>query len=341
MPQTNYRSIAPIFFIIICIQFNCFAERNHLGFGFENEKKIVTIPFKSVNNLIILQASIDGDKSINLILDTGIRSLVLFQKSYLPKISEQTFQIKFTGTGVHTPIPALVSTGHDLRLSEDVVANKINAVILKRSNNHLHEIKGIKIHGAFGYQLFARFQVKIDFENNLMTLVEPYKTEEIPGFHSVPLVIHDTKPFVELKAMSDNNEWHQLQMILDLGANHKLLIHDQSETSSIISNNLPKERIAEGLNGSIYGYKTSFQKIRLGAMDYPTTEILIPTIGTYHQESLELKKHGSIGSKFFGNQSIIIDYINARLFIEDKENYIEKPVEYLAEQKEERPIYIQ
>ena len=95
------------------------------------------------------------------------------------------------------PISAEVSIQHKLRLCDDVVANHINAVILKRSNNYLHELKGIKIHGAFGYQLFSRFQVKIDYKNKLLTISEPYKMEKIRGFEAIPVIVRDTKPFVE------------------------------------------------------------------------------------------------------------------------------------------------
>jgi hypothetical protein len=48
------------------------ADRNHLGFGFDNQKESVTIHFKSYNNLIIIEALIDDENKLNLILDTGI-----------------------------------------------------------------------------------------------------------------------------------------------------------------------------------------------------------------------------------------------------------------------------
>jgi hypothetical protein len=313
----------------------CLANRNHLGFGFENQKESVTIPFKNINNLIILEAELDGKNKLNLILDTGIRSLVLFNKSFVPQISDHTFQIKFTGTGARSAIPANVSTGHNLRLSEDVIANQINVVMLKRSNNNLHKIKGHKIHGVFGYQLFSRFQVKIDFEHELITLSEPRKTELINGFQAVPLTIHDTKPFVALDALNNQGKWHHLQVILDLGANHKILLHNLEETEPLISPNLEKRHIAEGLSGSIYGYKSAFSNIRLGTQLYSTTEILIPTISTYHQESMETKKHGSIGSKFFADQTIILDYANALLFIEIPDKNV-KP--YFTHQKTETTV---
>lgn len=326
MPQTSRYGVLTLVLLSICLCNAVYADRNHLGFGFDNDKEMVTLPFRSVNNLIVLETTIDDGKKLNLILDTGIRSLVLFNKSYVPKISEQTFQIQFTAAGMPSPLPADVSVGHTLRLSEDIVANQINAVILRRSNNNLHEIKGTKIHGIFGYQLFARFRVKIDFERSLITLSEPYNGHEENGFEAIPLLIHDTKPFIEIDALSVNNEWHHLNLILDLGANHKMLVHDLPETASLISTTSQKHRIADGLNGSILGYSMQLNQVKMGGRQFSDIEMLVPTKNTYHQESMAIKKHGSIGSKFFKNSTIIIDYINGYLFIEKQPDAFENGI---------------
>lgn len=296
------------------------ADRNYLGFGFDSPKKSVTIPFKSYNNLIIIESVIDDKIKLNLILDTGIRSLVLFNKSYIPKMSTQTFDIKFTGAGIPEPISARVSINHNLRLCEDVVANQINAVILKRSNYNLHKLKGIKIHGAFGYQLFARFQVKIDYKNQLLTLTEPVKTKNIKGFEPVPISIYDTKPFIETQILSKEKEWKKLNLLLDIGANHKILLLDESSISNSVKWANYNQRIAEGLSGSIYGIKIFANEIRLGSVAYKNTEVLIPTKNTYYHETMEIEKHGSIGGKLFEESTIVIDYISGFVFIEKHED---------------------
>ena len=292
------------------------ADLNHLGFGFDNQNESVIIPFKSFNNLIIIESVIDDKNKLNLILDTGIRSLVLFDQSYIPRVSDKTFDIKFTGTGMRKPISGVVSINHNLRLCDDVVANQINAVILKKSNSYLHKLKGIKIHGVFGYQLFSRFQVKIDYKNQLLTLSEPNKINKIPGFEAIPISIHDTKPFIKTCILTTNNEWQKLSLILDLGANHKILLLVDPNFSDSFKKASYYQKIAEGLSGSIYGNKTFAKTIRLGSVAYNDIEILVPTKTTYHHESMEIEKNGSIGGRIFDDSTIIIDYINGFLFIE-------------------------
>jgi len=49
-------------FLLVSLLFNCTivnAERHHLGFGFDNKKESVIIPFASFNNLIIIESVID------------------------------------------------------------------------------------------------------------------------------------------------------------------------------------------------------------------------------------------------------------------------------------------
>ena len=295
-------------------------DLKHLGFGFDNEKKTVTIPFTSYNNLIIIESQIDEQKKLNLILDTGVRSLVLFDKSYLPEMSKNTFNVQFTGAGTYKPIEAEVSVNHNLRLCEDVVANQINAVILNQSNKELHKIKGIKIHGAFGYQLFTRFIVMIDYRNQLITLTEPGKAAIFHGYKSIPLTIHDTKPFIKTEFLGQKNKWQVKNLILDLGANHQLLLHHPGTIKTMFYDKRQNSRIAEGLSGSIYGKKGFAKEIKLGSISYKNPEILIPAKSTYHQELMEeIEKHGSIGGRFFKDTVIILDYINGYLFIEKNE----------------------
>jgi len=290
---------------------------NHLGFGFDNEKKSVSIPFKSFNNLIIVESVLDGKNKLNLILDTGIRSLVLFDQSSLPAMSSNTFDLSFTGAGDLKPIEAKVSVNHNLRLSEDVVANQINAVILKKSNRYLHKLKGIKVHGAFGYQLFSRFQVRIDYKNEIITLTEPFESSCVNGYESIPITIHDTKPFIDTRLMTKKNRPKKMNMLLDLGANHKILLHDNFNDKNLHDLTY-NERIAEGLAGPIFGKKGFSEQFFLGNIQFENVEVLIPSTNSYVDESSKtFKKHGSIGGKLFQNSTIIVDYINGYLFIKN------------------------
>ena len=93
------------------------------------------------------------------------------------------------------------------------------------------------------------------------------------------------------------------------------------------------KRIAEGLSGSIYGSKTFAKTIRLGTIAYANTEILIPTKTTYRYKSIDLEKHGAIGGRLFEKSTIILDYINGYLFIENQGERIRPSSDFLADRQ--------
>lgn len=292
------------------------ANNNHLGFGFDNEQISETIPFTSYKNLIIIKAILDDKSKLNLILDTGIRSLVIFEKKSVPEVSKNTFSIGFTAAGEPKPISALVSAGHTLRLSDDVVANQINTVILKRFNPYLEKLKGVKIHGVFGYQLFSRFQVKIDYKKHQITLSEPSNRKQFENFEIVPIKIHDTRPFIETQFLTASKKWKKLNLLLDLGANHKVLLLDKRSITTLFNQTKEHNRIAEGLSSSIYGSKAQTKSLRLGQRHFPDIEFLIPDRDWYYHENLEIDKDGSIGGRLFEDSIIVVDYSNGLLYVE-------------------------
>lgn len=324
MQPTLEKKLLLLAIVVIVFLHTSIANKNHLGFGFDNEIISETIPFDSHKNLIIVKATLDGERELNLILDTGIRSLILFKKSYVPKISDQTFDIDFTAAGEPTPISALVSINHTLRLSKNVVANQINSVILERYNPYLNNLKGVKIHGAFGYQLFARFQVKIDYENKLITLSEPSSNQSFTGFEAIPIKIQDTKPFIETDFLTKDNSWTKLNLLLDLGANHKVLLLDNPTVTNLFHQIKPNNRIAEGLSSSIFGIKAYTELVRLGQAQFHHVELLIPDKSWYHHESIDIVKHGSIGGRLFEDSIIVVDYVNGLLLIENKTHLIQE-----------------
>ncbi len=96
------------------------------------------------------------------------------------------------------------------------------------------------------------------------------------------------------------------------------------------SKSIRNQRIAEELSGSIYGVKSIGNDIKLGSMSYKNIEILVPTKNTYHHETTEVEKHGSIGGNFFNKSTIVLDYSNGLFFIEnnnDKSNNLNDNLE--------------
>ena len=115
--------------------------------------------------------------------------------------------------------------------------------------------------------------------------------------------------------------------MLDLGANHKILLLDRHNIKGAVGYISDIQRIAEGLGGSIYGRKGIAKTIKIGGVQFDNTEMLLPTKDTYHRESIDgISKQGSIGGRFFEKSTVILDYINGLFYIKSPLNVPERNI---------------
>ena len=87
------------------------------GFFMKEDKRMVRIPFYSSNSLIILPVSINGSEPINFLVDTGVKSNLLFSKKLGDALGlEYTRRINIVGADGSTSVMAQVSPINTLDL---------------------------------------------------------------------------------------------------------------------------------------------------------------------------------------------------------------------------------
>ncbi|MBS1657205.1 MAG: aspartyl protease family protein [Chitinophagales bacterium] len=129
----------------------------------EGDFQSIVIPIKRVQNLMMVEATIDGQEG-NFILDTGAPHLVL-NKTYFRrgKLSDGTSAAGITGAGstvYHLLIDSLVISGLSYH---NVDADLVNL-------GHLEDSKGVQIFGLLGANLFNELEMEIDIRSNTLTL---------------------------------------------------------------------------------------------------------------------------------------------------------------------------
>jgi len=72
------KRLALLLGILLAVQILCVAQVP--GFFMKEKKRKVTIPFNASNSLIIIPVSINGNTPLNFLVDTGVRSNILFSK---------------------------------------------------------------------------------------------------------------------------------------------------------------------------------------------------------------------------------------------------------------------
>jgi hypothetical protein len=129
---------------------------------------VVTIPFKRAGRLLIIEAQVDSLRG-NFIFDTGAPYLILnrtYFRDYKKKKSATAKGI--TGESNRIDVVHVDS----LRL-KNISYTDVNADLINLGE--IENVRGIKVLGLLGLNLFKDFEMEIDVRNNVLKL---YKTDK-------------------------------------------------------------------------------------------------------------------------------------------------------------------
>src|SRR5690348_6702860 len=128
------------------------------GFHLPDSIKEMTLRYRSVHNLIVLPVTINDSVTVNLILDTGCRNLVLFGKKFQKLMrSENGRPIQFSGLGSGRPVVGNVSLSNKVSIYQ-VLGEQIPIVVVG-SRNILNSYRDVD--GVIGFELFLKFEIEL------------------------------------------------------------------------------------------------------------------------------------------------------------------------------------
>lgn len=315
--------LSSLIFIYSIIPHKTFAS----GFRFKENCSVVEIPFQFMEGMVIIPISINGSENLNFMLDTGARSMILFSKKYAEKLDlKKDKKIAFSGVGNNNFVEAFVSYEQKVSLP-CIEASNIAITTLKKS---LTKLTTKKIHGAIGYQIFAQFIVKIDYNNMLLTLYDKLSFTPEPNYDYVSLTIEDTKPYITSDICT--GEYHlSLKLMIDTGFNKDLLLFPTKNTSSWISETSSgtSDIIGFGLGGPIngstlYNVVVHINNNTISVMDVLTTNV-VPVENDF------TKLDGLLGNQVMNNFSVVVfDYAGGKVYFNptDNSNYTTKRIHF-------------
>src|SRR5690606_9730440 len=132
-----------------------------LGFSLANGQTKVQIPIEIYNNLIVVPVVLNHALPLRFILDTGVRTAILTEKSF-SDILNLAYSRKYTisGPGGEKLVDAYVTNNVSLDMP-GVVGRGHALLVLEDDYLELRNYLGTDVHGIIGYELFSRFIVKI------------------------------------------------------------------------------------------------------------------------------------------------------------------------------------
>ena len=295
--------------------------KSQFGFSLTGGNTEVTIPFEVHNNLIIIPVVLNNAIPLKFILDTGVRTAILTEKtiSDLMQISYDR-KISIVGGGGGDTVDAYIA--HNVTLHLPGVQGKGQPIlILAQDYLRLKNSMGHNIHGILGYEIFGRFVVKIDYVNRMLTLIEPAAFKPKRKDKAIPLTIEDTKPYISVMLTINDTTSVNSKLMIDSGASHSLLLDAASHEDITIPEKVVDGKLGRGLTGDIEGYLGRVEKIRLEEFEFKNIIASFPDEVSYRSIREGTERNGTVGSGLLSRFYVTYDYLNSKLYLKKNKKY--------------------
>lgn len=308
------------FGIFLAIQSYAYAQVP--GFFMKEEENKVEIPFYSSNSLIIIPVSINGNTPLNFLVDTGVRSNILFSKTLGDALGlEYSRRIKLIGADGSGDLMASISAINELDLGP-ILGKLQSLIVLEKDFLELEAVTGVPIYGIIGYEFFKFNPVKIDYDEGMMTFYNQKKLKYKPLFYKkIPMSIENEKPYISVKVKQDDGSILYPKLLIDTGANHGLLLNRETTDKITIPPLFLETELGQSLGGLLYGFIGRVDYLKLGK--YRLNDVLTsyPEETAFSFVIIDSGRQGSLGSEVLGRTRLIFDYPRGRLLMRRAHNF--------------------
>ena len=271
--------------------------------------EVPEVPFNIDRDRIIIPTVVNGSKSLNLILDTGMGfdGVYLFHKSALNLIDTAgAIEVQVPGAGSGEASKAtMIETGH-IEFGEVVVDSQRILV------SHSMHTQSFPTDGVIGWNFFGHYIVEIDYDRQLIYLRDSSYVPADSSWQELPVEMKRNLPFLKVTTEVVEGEVVPMTVYIDLASGDALELLMRPEQKYTLPGKLKKDNLGTGLSGDINGYMGRSRRLQIG--EYELRDIrtaFAPAEIRSKQEGAD----GILGNDLIRRFNIIFDYPHSRLFI--------------------------
>jgi hypothetical protein len=294
--------------------------------------KRVEIPFELINNLVVIEASLNGSTPMKFILDTGvgttiISSLPVGEEIYLPN----SRVVSLTGLGEGESVEAIYTNNNTLGLGR-VQAENLEVLYLKENIFMLSSFMGTEVHGIIGYDMFASFAVELNYRAKEIYIYDTDEFEEkfqkLPNhrkWFKYPIHIEEKKPYINLvyqhKKDSDPTE---IRLLIDSGSSNAFSLYDLTHEAIDIPKNRIETLIGVGLSGRVKGYLGRINMMQLGKFEFTKPVIAYPDSFAIRHAFGVGDRNGSLGGEVLRRFKVIFHFQDEYILMRKNRDFGDK-----------------
>ncbi len=309
-------------FIYLFVLISCSVNAQVPGFYMKEESRKTDLYFLGSNNLIIIPVSINGSLPINFLLDTGVKTNILFSKT-IGETLGMTFtrKLNLVGADGTTVLTASVSPNNQMDLGN--LEGKFQTIlVLEEDFFELEKVIGVPVYGVIGYEFFKYNPVKIDYDKNKITFFQSDALKWRPfGYRKIPMKVENSKPYVSGIVEQLTGDELEAKLLIDTGANHGLLLNLETSDKIKLPTKYIESDLGRSLGGDLFGYIGRVRLLNLAGMRFKSVITSYPEETEFSYVVKETGRQGSLGAEIMGRTTMILDYRRERLLIKKGHNF--------------------
>ncbi len=277
----------------------------------------IEIPFKLINNVIILPVRLGDSREFKVILDTGMHFEGLLLYNIDPEDSvalEKPVQVLAPGAGGDEPSTALMADSMSFFVGRLECKNQKIIVV---QNDRM---EGFSSEGVTGYSLFGNYAVEIDYDNMIIALYEPpLKVDS--SWQAVPMTFKTNNiPWIEGAVNINGAEEIPVSLYIDLASGDALELLVKEDMKFHLPDNLEDAYLGTGLSGDIHGQSGRIASLKLGFFHLnDVTTSFAPAEIRSKQDNAD----GILGNNSLRRFNIIFDYKGKALYLKPNSHFNE------------------
>lgn len=301
------------------------------GFHFDNpRKKKVSIPFKFINNLIVVPVQVNGTQ-MNFLLDTGVDQTILFSLDDQSEVKLNSVEkIKLKGLGGNEAVDGLKSSHNKVAFNGYSDPDHDIYIVLDQSFNFSASI-GIPVNGILGYHFFKNNLVELNYDQRRVVVHNPtnrsIKKKIDRQFSAYDISIEENKPYAIAGIAITDQVPFPGKLLIDTGSTDAVWLFTSKSDKIILPAKNFDDFLGRGLSGDITGHRGRISKFVFHNSEFNNAIVSFPEASSIKNITFAKDRIGSVGGEILKRFAIIFDYPNRKAYVR-KGRHFDDPFSY-------------